>query len=220
MKRQDSATQVGDAFGDWLRTFLTVLTENASAWGVAQTEVTAAQAQAADYQAKAAAAKSAKHNEVDDAKENAAKDAVMHTVCGIIKRYLVCNPQINDMQRELLGIDAHDEACSAVPVLETRPEFTFKAIDLMQIQIDFHDSSGKERTIPYGCSGAVFYYTVADKPVTDYGALSESIVLTHSPATVQMVSDTRRKTLCGALVWRNEKGEQGPWSEIRSIFIP
>jgi hypothetical protein len=93
-------------------------------------------------------------------------------------------------------------------------------LDIMRIEIEFHDQGSESRAVPYGYNGAVFCYGTGDKAIEDYAALTKSVLLTHSSGTLTLPPETKGKTLSGALMWQNGKGEKGPWSEIRSMIIP
>jgi hypothetical protein len=173
-----------------------------------------------DYETKLAAAKAGNHGKVDVAEKNAAKDALMRKARLITKLYIAWNPKASDALREEAGVTVHDGARTSVPVPKTRPEFNLKVLDIMRVQIEFHDQGSESRAIPYGYNGAVFCYVTGGEAVKDYAALTKSALLTHSPGTLTLPPETEGKTLSGALMWQNEKGEKGPWSEIQSIIIP
>jgi hypothetical protein len=220
MKGHDFIPQGDDAFLDWSRNFVTLVAANAAAWEVPQAEVTALQTQFADYEAKLVIARSGNRGKFDIAEKNAAKKTLMRAERDVTKRRLAWNPNVTSAQRRELGITDHDESHTPIPEPQTRPEFNFKVLDLLKIRIDFHDLGSESRAIPYGDNGAVFCYALSDALISDYALLTKTMLLTHSPWTLNLPPEARGKTLSGAMVWQNEKGEKGNWSEIQSIVVP
>jgi hypothetical protein len=220
MKGRDYIPRGDDAFLDWARNFIAVLAEYLALWGVLQSVLDALKALFADYEVKLEKSKSANRGKVDVAEKNAAKKALMSSARNTYKLYIAWNPAVTDAQKEEAGVPIHDQTRTTIPVPKTRPEFNLKVVDLMQIQIDFHDQGSSSQAIPYGDSGALLFYTVADAPVLDYEKLSKTALLTHSRFILTLPPDSQGKILSAALVWQNKKGEKGNWSEIQSIVIP
>ncbi|MDR2447343.1 MAG: hypothetical protein LBD58_08685 [Treponema sp.] len=215
-----SSPQADEAFLIWSRNFVALVIANAATWNIPQSEAAALQTLLADYDAKLDAAKAGNRGKADVAEKNAAKEALMHKERMVTKLYIAWNLAVSDAQREVIGATVHDGVRTSIPAPKTRPEFSFKVADIMRIQIDFRDQGSASRAIPYGCNGAVFCYTAADAPVSDYKLLVNSALLTHSPWTLNLPPEAEGKTLSGAMMWQNEKGEKGPWSEILSVIIP
>jgi hypothetical protein len=220
MKGHDFIPQGDEEFLAWSRNFIALIVVNMTAWGIPQAVVTLLQSLFDDYEAKLTAAKSGNHGKVDIAAKNAAKKALMHEERSVVKTYIAWNPAVSDAQKQDLGVTVYDGTRTSIPDPKTRPEFSFKVLDLMRVQIDFHDQGRPNRAIPYGYNGAVFCYITADTAITDYAALTQSVLLTRSPWTLTLPPDAEGKVLSGALMWQNEKGKKGPWSEILSVIIP
>jgi hypothetical protein len=220
MKGKDFVPHRDDTFLDWIRNFIAVIIAHAAAWLVPAELVSALQTQLAAFEDALALAKAGNHGKVDVANKNAAKEILMHTARDVTKRFLAWNPAVSDAERELLGVTVHDTVRTSIAAPKTRPEFTYKVIDLLRLLIDFFDQGSTSHAIPYGYNGAVFFYTVADALVTDYALLDKTLLLTRSPFTLELPPETRGKVLSGAMQWQNEKGEKGPWSEIQSVVIP
>ncbi|MDR2417724.1 MAG: hypothetical protein LBD79_01555 [Treponema sp.] len=220
MKGHDYIPQADNAFLDWSRNFIAVVEANITAWGILQPAVTVLKDLFSKYETKLLAAKAGNHGKIDVAEKNAAKQALMHEVRNFTKQHLAWNPAISEAQRELLGITVHDSVRTSIPPPQTRPEFNYKLLDIMRIQIEFKDQGSTSRAIPYGYSGAVFYYAIADEPITDYKLLVKTALMTRSPWTLELSPESQGKVLSGAVIWQNKKGEMGPWSEIQSIIVP
>ncbi|MDR2447764.1 MAG: hypothetical protein LBD58_10860 [Treponema sp.] len=43
---------------------------------------------------------------------------------------------------------------------------------------------------------------------------------TNWPRTLELPPEAEGTALSGAMAWRNEKGREGPWSEIQPAVIP
>jgi hypothetical protein len=220
MKGHDFIPQRDDAFFEWSRNFTAVVEKNAELFGAPAAEVTAVKGLFADYDAKLAAAKSGNRGKVDVAEKQAAKEALMHKARLVNKLYIAWNPKVSDALREEAGVTVHDGVRTSIPVPKTRPEFNLKVLDIMRIEIEVRDQGSESHAVPYGYNGAVFRYETGDGPVKDYAVLTKSALLTHSPWTLTLPPETEGKTLSGALMWQNSKGETGPWSEILSVIIP
>ncbi|MDR1215090.1 MAG: hypothetical protein LBK25_00230 [Treponema sp.] len=220
MKGRDYILRTDEGSLAWLRNFIAVLLQHLTESGVPQAEVTALQAKFTDYETKLAKAKSGNRGKADVAEKNAAKKLAVNAARMITKLYLAWNPAVSDVLREMLGITVHDGTRTTIPVPQTRPEFSFKVIDLMRIQIDFHDQGSSHNAIPYGDSGALLFYATGDAPVVSYDSLTKTALLTHSHFIFELPPEDQGKILSAAMVWQNKKGEKGPWSEIQSIVIP
>jgi hypothetical protein len=220
MKGKDFIPHGDDAFLDWIRNLIAIILAYFAQWNIPQAEITALQTLFTDYETKLTAAKAGNRGKGDVAEKNAAKKSLMSAARNFTKLYLSWNPAVSDAQRELLNITVHDGTRTTIPVPQTRPEFSFKVIDLMRIQIDFHDQGSSSKAIPYGDSGALLFYTITDEPTLDYTQLGKTALLTHSHFVLELPTDSQGKTLSAAMVWQNKKGEKGPWSEIQSIVIP
>jgi hypothetical protein len=193
---------------------------NAEVLGAPASEVTTLRTQFNDYETKLRVAKSGNRGKADVVKKNEAKKVLMRTERLMNKLYIAWNPNVDDALRKVLGVTVRNVVRTPIPEPKTRPEFSFKVLDIMRIQIGFHEQGSASRAIPYGYNGAVFCYIVADTPVTDYKLLTNSILLTYSPWTLVLPPDAEGKVLSGAMMWQNGKGEKGPWSEIQSIIVP
>ncbi|MDR1399725.1 MAG: hypothetical protein LBJ41_07385 [Treponema sp.] len=220
MKGHDFIPQADEAFLAWVRNFITILLANFAAWGILEADVTVLQGLFTTYETRLTAARSGNRGKVDVSEKNIAKKALMQAIRLFVKQHLAWNPAVSQSQQKLLGITVHDDVRTPIPKPQSRPEFNFKVIDIMRIQIDFKDQGSAGRAVPYGYSGAVFFYTVADTLVTDYDVLLKTALMTHSPWILELPPDTQGKVLSGAALWQNKKGEMGPWSEIQSIVIP
>ncbi|MDR0636094.1 MAG: hypothetical protein LBF87_03350 [Treponema sp.] len=220
MKGHDFIPQADNAFLAWVRNFITILLANFTAWSILEADVTALQGLFATYETKLSVATSSNRGKVDVAEKNIAKQALMHAVRAFVKQHLAWNPAVSQSQQTLLGITVHDGVRTSIPKPQTRPEFNYKVLDIMRIQIDFNDQGNASRAIPYGYSGAVFFYTTAAAPVADYELLAKTALMTHSPWILELSPDAQGKVLSGAALWQNRKGEMGPWSEIHSIIVP
>ncbi|MDR2792066.1 MAG: hypothetical protein LBB61_00165 [Treponema sp.] len=220
MKGHDYMPQGDEEFLAWSRNFIALIVINAAAWGIPHAVVTLLQSLFDDYEAKPTIAASGNHGKADVAAKNAAKKALMHEGRSVVKTCIARNPAVSAAQKEALGVTVYGGTRTPIPAPKSRPEFSFKVLGLMRIQIDFRDQGSGHRAIPYGYNGAVFCYAATDAAVGDYECLTKSVLLTRSPWTLTLPPGAEGKVLSGALMRRNGKGRKGPWSEILPVIIP
>jgi hypothetical protein len=126
-------------FLEWSRNFVNGMGKNADVLGAPASEVTTLRTQFGDYKAKLTVAKSGNQGKTDVAKKNEAKKVLMHTERLTNKLYIAWNPKVDNALRKVLGVTVRDIARTPVPEPNTRPEFSFKVLDIMRIQIGFHE---------------------------------------------------------------------------------
>jgi hypothetical protein len=90
----------------------------------------------------------------------------------------------------------------------------------LALLVSFKERDSGSSTIPYYLTGAVIYYEVSDKPVTNPNHLSKSRLASHSPFELMLDPEQRSLTLSVAARWQNRRGELGPWSEIVTVIVP
>jgi hypothetical protein len=152
--------------------------------------------------------------------KNDAHKALEKEVRQAIREYLAYNHLLTNEQRQDLGLTVHDSKPTPVPVPTTKVEtkVTWPAPGV--VEIAFHDSEVEGRAKPYGVHGAEFIYEILDTPPTQWHELTNSTFDTRSPIRLSFENDQRRKALYFAARWENNRGEKGPWCEIRETSIP
>jgi hypothetical protein len=95
-----------------------------------------------------------------------------------------------------------------------------KALGGFQVEIRFQDEAApNSHAIPYGYNGCLLNYTVGTEKLTDYAALTQTKLMTHSPFVLTMPPEAEGNFLLCSTRWQNERGELGPWGEIQHVVI-
>ena len=203
----------------WSANFVTVVTENASAWGITSAEVTLLQDSSDNFAALQAQADSPLKNAIIEAEKKAARKK-LEKVIRELAGFRLKNPIITDVQRLALGLHVRDTTPTTIPVPVTRPEINIEVFDVRRLKIRFHDKGSDSKAKPYGTNGAVIFYAVLDAPPASPAELTRSVLATRTPHLLEFADDERGKTVYVAICWQNEKGEKGPWSEVESALVP
>jgi hypothetical protein len=154
------------------------------------------------------------------AAKNTARKALEQTLRQSIREYLTYNHLLTDQNREDLGLPIHSNSRTPVPVptttLTTKVSWPAPGV----VEIAFRDSGIDGHAKPYGVHGAEFIYEILDTPPTQWHELTHSVFDTRSPIRLSFENDQRKRSLYFAARWENNRGEKGPWSEIRETSIP
>jgi hypothetical protein len=102
----------------------------------------------------------------------------------------------------------------------TRPEFFLALVDIRRLGVHFWDQDRESKARPYGVIGALICWAVLDHPPAGIGELTNAVLATRTPHTLEFTDAERGKTVYIALRWQNGKGRLGPWSGIQSAIIP
>jgi hypothetical protein len=88
------------------------------------------------------------------------------------------------------------------------------------LEVSFSNRDTGSSMIPYFLTGAVCFYSVSDKPITNPNELTHSKLATRSHIDLVFDPLQRGKMVYIAARWQNRRGEVGPWSEIVAVVIP
>lgn len=160
------------------------------------------------------------HTSADTETKNDARAEAEAVVRPFVARYLKFDPVTNE-DRAAMRLHSRKKTRSRVAPPSTRPLITgLKALGGFQVEVRFQDEGAqRSRAIPYGCSGCLLYYVWGPEKITDYAALTHTLLMTRSPFVLPLPPDSERKFLSCAARWQNERGELGPWSEIQHTVI-
>jgi hypothetical protein len=103
---------------------------------------------------------------------------------------------------------------------ETRPVFHIEVRNTRLLAVHFQDEASESRAIPYGMNGAVVFWALRETPPVRPEELSESHLATRTPYLLRFGEEDRGKTVYVALLWQNESGEKGDFTEIESAIVP
>lgn len=217
----DYIPQADGSFHSWQNNFVAYASANAAALGLDPlTDIpplTDAQTVwAADYPANAtaqAAAQSARQA------KDAARSAFEVVIRSLVAR-LQASPDVDDTERQALGITVRDVTPTAAAVPTTRPLVTVDTSQRLRHVIAFVDELTPTRTAkPAGVMGAEVWVKIGDPAPTDPSELTFLAVDTRTPYTADYTGDDANKVAHYMLRWINTRGEKGPWSETASATI-
>ncbi|MDR2417944.1 MAG: hypothetical protein LBD79_02695 [Treponema sp.] len=160
------------------------------------------------------------HTSVDtEAKKDARKTAEAF-IRQFVAQYLKFDPVTNE-DRKAMNLHNKGKTHTAIGTPATRTLITdLKALGGFQAEIRFQDeATPNSRARPYGYNGCLLNYAVGAEKVTDYAALMQTKLMTHSPFVLSLPPEAEAKFLSCAARWQNERGDLGPWGEIQHVVI-
>lgn len=210
-----------DEFRSWSDNLITKCEENKEVYGIPSAAVTPLRPLWDTYNAALAKARTPdSRSKAATTAKNDAKQALDHTLTVFIAKHIDNNDAITNAIREDLGVGVKDTIRTPIPRPTAYPEFFVKVKDIRALEVHFKPMGSAGKGKPYGYNGAVVYYAVLDKPPADPSELIHSTLATRTPYTLTFTEAERGKRVFIALVWQNEKGEKGPFSQIEETFIP
>jgi hypothetical protein len=208
-------------FRSWADSFISQCDTNKAAWDIPADAVTASRALCTAYTtALDTALAPATRSKVATSVKNEAKKALRHNLAVFIAKYIDNNEAITAPIRDTLGLPVKDTTHSPIPAPTTYPEFFIKVKDIRALEVHFKVMGSTSRGRPYGYNGAIIHYDVLDAPPAGPDELRQSLLATKTPYTLTFTEAERGKRVYIALVWQNEKGQKGPFSQIEGAFIP
>jgi hypothetical protein len=159
------------------------------------------------------------HTRVDTEAKNDELKASKAFIRPFTAQYLMFDPVTNE-DRTAIGVHNRDTTPtplgppSTVPVLEE-----LKPLGNARVEIRAHDEkTPNSRAIPYGSNGCLLRYVWGKEPVTDYAALTHSILMTRLPYILTLPPEASGSRLSCALCWQNRDlvGQPGA---IESVVI-
>ena len=208
-------------FDAWQDNFITYASANAVALGldplVDIPPLTAAQGvwttDRAAHTAAQAAAQAAR-----EAKETA-RGGLEGVIRPLVAR-LQASSEVDDAERQALGITVRDTVPTPVGPPETRPVVSIDSSQRLQHTISFADeATPTRRAKPAGVRGAQIWVKVGDPAPVDPGELTYLATDTRTPYLATFAGADANKVAHYMLRWESTRGEPGPWSETASATI-
>jgi len=208
-------------FDAWQINFITYASANAAALGldplVDIPPLTAAQGVwTSDYPANTAAQAAAQS-------ARQAKDVARGGLEGVIRPLvarLQASPDVDDAERQALGIPVRDAIPTATDVPKTRPVVSVDTSQRLQHTIGFADEATPTRKAkPAGVRGAQVWVKIGDPAPVDPSELTFLATDTRTPYVAAFDGADANKVAHYMLRWENTRGETGPWSETASATI-
>ena len=208
-------------FDAWQDNFITYASANAAALGldplVDIPPLVAAQGTWAADRASNTAAQSAAQS------ARQAKDAARGGLEGVIRPLvgrLQASPQVDDAERQALGITVPDTTPTPVGPPITRPVVSVDTSQRLQHTIGFADEATATRKAkPAGVRGAQIWVKIGDPAPVDPSELTFLATDTRTPYLAQFDGADANKVAHYMLRWESTRGEPGPWSETASATI-
>ncbi|HDZ44663.1 MAG TPA: hypothetical protein ENH55_02050 [Aurantimonas coralicida] len=208
-------------FDAWQVNFVTYASANAAALGldplVDIPPLTAAQGVwATDHPANTAAQAAAQA-------ARQAKDAARGAFEGVIRPLvarLQASPDVDDMERQALGITVRDTIPTPVGAPKTRPVVSIDTSQRLQHTIGFADeATPTSKAKPAGVRGAQIWVKVGDPAPLDPSELTFLATDTRTPYLAAFEGADANNVAHYMLRWESTRGETGPWSETASATI-
>jgi hypothetical protein len=160
------------------------------------------------------------HTSVDTEAKNDARKTAEAFTRQFVAQYLKFDPVTNE-DRTAMNLHNRDTTHTAIGTPATRAIITdIKTLGGFQVEIRFQDeATPKSHAIPYGYNGCLLNYTAGTGKTSEYAALTQTKLMTHSPFVLALPPEAEGKFLSCVTRWQNERGELGPWGEIQHIAV-
>jgi hypothetical protein len=202
----------------WGGNFTVKVAENATAWTIPTSEVSALQAAYTSFAQLYEKVSGSDRTRTLVSDKNDARDAFVELVRTMVG-FRLRNPIITDGQRLALGLNVRSTTPTPIDVPKTFPTMQIKVATTCRLKISFTESGTKSRAKPYGIDGAIIAYAILPEPPVNVAALSLRVRATRTPHVIAFAEEEIGKKAYFSICWQNEKGEQGPWSPIKSANI-
>ena len=208
-------------FDAWQANFITYASANAAALGLdplvdippltaAQTTWTTDRAAHTAAQAAAEAARQAK---------DAGRGGLEGVIRPLVAR-LQASGDVDDTERQALGITVRDTIPTPVVPPLTRPVASVDTSERLQHTISFADEATPTRKAkPKGVRGAQIWVKIGDPAPVDPSELTFLATDTRTPYLAEFDGADAKKVAHYMLRWESTRGETGPWSETASATI-
>jgi hypothetical protein len=131
------------------------------------------------------------------------------------------NKLMDDAAKARLGLPPGSSGHTPHPDPQTVPVISeLKPLGACRVEIRFHDEATPgSRAIPSDYNGCLLRYAWGPERLTDKALLTKSKLMTRSPFTLNLPSDTERLFLSCCVCWQNGKGALGQTGEVQSVVI-
>jgi hypothetical protein len=170
----------------------------------------------AAYDANVVAQADAESARQDKDTARAALEAVMRPMIGRMQN----SPDVDDAERESLGIRVYDTTRTPVSAPTTRPEAEIDTSQRFEHRISFRDEFATTRAKPAGVAFCELRVKIGGAPPA--GPAECTFVATDSkaPYTYEFEPADANQTAHWMMRWVSTRNEPGPWSETVSATIP
>jgi len=134
------------------------------------------------------------------------------------RRFFV--PPLNEENLVELGLPLPDHIRTDHVNVTEEVDFVLEIAGIRQVHVRFWQHGLSSMAKPMGYDGAVVVWGVRDTPPAEPEELASHTMASRTPHTLQFAEEERGGTVYIALRWQNERGNTGPWSDIKSTVIP
>ena len=159
------------------------------------------------------------HTPPETREKNRVKKLAEKQVRDFVNQYLRY-PPVTDQDRDSMGIPIRDGVRTPKAQPTERVAFSFRVKGIREVQVDFRVQGAANKARPLGYNGAVIAWDLRDSAPERPELLTKHGLISRTPYTLRFDETERGKTVYVALSWQNEKGQQGPWSEIQATIVP
>jgi len=136
-----------------------------------------------------------------------------------VNQYLRFAP-VTNVDRLEMGVPNHDTIRTDHTVVTEKVDFVIHLRGIRELSVDFWVQGSSNKAKPYGYDGAVLVWDITDTPPQKPEDLHHHTMASRTPTVIHFEETDRGKTAYIALVWQNERGITGQWSEFKSAVIP
>ena len=219
----DYIPQSYSGFRAWITNFMHEITVNGEAWGLPAAEITALGTEVTAYLSIDAFAESAEATRPARKQRETAFKAVVKKVRRFVNKFVNNNDAIGPAARAALGVTVYDGARTPVGVPWEHVGLTILPANAREHLIKWTVQETGSKAVPGGYDGVVLRKQVLEdgEPVPEeQAALSYSKLLTRNNWIETFRTQDQGKRCAYTACWQNEKGEEGPWSDVIIVIVP
>ncbi len=133
---------------------------------------------------------------------------------------LQASPDVDNLERQSLGITVRDTIATPSPIPVTRPVVSVDTSQRLRHTIAFADElTPTSKAKPDGVRGAQLWIKIGDPAPVGASELTFLATDTRTPYVADFTGTDVNKVAHYMLRWENTRGETGPWSETASATI-
>ena len=160
------------------------------------------------------------HTHEETKEKNRVKKTAEKALREFVNSFLRYSKAVTDADRDNMRIPNRDNTRTPQKIPTELVEFLLKIMGIRQVHVHFKVLGAANRAKPKGYDGAVIIWGVLDKPPARPEDLTEHILASSTPYTINFDETERGKIVYVCLCWQNGKGKRGPWSEIQWTYVP
>ena len=205
----------------WGANFTAKIAAGAEAWEIPAAEVTSLQSAYTALMGLYTQITTGTRAKALTAAKNAAKEAFLAQV-RLMANFRLKNPKIPRAALADLGFD-HDDTRTPIGVPPEHVGLSVRPSNVREHTVTWTVEETGKKAVPYGYDGVVLRKQVLEPgeavPVHQ-ASLPYSALLTKNNHVETFRIEDQGKRCAYSACWQNEKGEEGPWSDIIVVIVP